>query len=170
MTSISIDRSQLLQKVIVSLTTLAALVLLSLMLAHWVRVWFIPDPDPSSNVTMEKGNNIAAADDLFGVAQHEPISSAPEPITIKLLGVVSASGDRPGYAIVQLDSKEIVAVVKGEDIEPGDRLIEVHPDHIVLERKGLHETLALTWPEKVSSTNSPVSSDGSNAEPITTQY
>ena len=65
---------------------------------------------------------------------------------VRLLGVVAASGDRLGHAVLRLDAKSTVAVLQGEDVEPGLRLVEVHPDHIVLERNGARESVA--WPEK----------------------
>ena len=69
---------------------------------------------------------------------------------------------------MQLDSKEILAVLEGEDIVPGVRLTEVHPNHIILERNGLRETIA--WPGKNSSTDSPMPSEiGSPAESLTPQ-
>jgi general secretion pathway protein C len=48
--------------------------------------------------------------------------------------------------VVQLDAKQILAVHEGDDVAPGVRLAEVHPDHVILERGGTRETLA--WPEK----------------------
>ena len=66
--------------------------------------------------------------------------------SIRLMGVVAASGERPGHAVLRLDAKKTVAVLQGEDVEPGLRLAEVHVDHVVLERNGARETLA--WPEK----------------------
>jgi general secretion pathway protein C len=71
---------------------------------------------------------------------------APTGMAIKLLGVVAASGGRRGYAVVQLEAKQILAVHEGEDVTPGLRLAEVHPDHIILERGGVRETL--TWPQQ----------------------
>ena len=62
------------------------------------------------------------------------------------MGVVAASGGRRGHAVLRLDAKKAVAVLQGEEVEPGLRLAEVHVDHIVLERNGARETLA--WPEK----------------------
>ena len=62
------------------------------------------------------------------------------------MGVVAASGERRGQAVLRLDAKKTVAVLQGEDVEPGLRLVEVHVDHIVLERAGVREILA--WPEK----------------------
>ena len=48
--------------------------------------------------------------------------------------------------MLRLDAKKTMAVLQGEDIEPGLRLAEVHVDHVVLERDGVREVLA--WPEK----------------------
>ncbi len=62
------------------------------------------------------------------------------------MGLVAASGGRPGHAVLRLDAKKTVAVLQGQDVEPGLRLAEVHVDHIILERNGARETLA--WPEK----------------------
>ena len=46
---------------------------------------------------------------------------------------------------MRLDAQRTVVVREGGDIEPGVRLVEVHADHVVLERSGQRETLA--WPE-----------------------
>ena len=72
--------------------------------------------------------------------------AAPTGIAIKLLGVVAASAGRRGYAVLQLEAKQILAVHEGEDVTPGLRLAEVRPDHVILERGGMRETLA--FPEK----------------------
>ena len=48
--------------------------------------------------------------------------------------------------MLRLDQKKTVAVLEGEDVEPGLRLAEGHVDHIVLERNGARDVLA--WPEK----------------------
>jgi general secretion pathway protein C len=66
---------------------------------------------------------------------------------------VAASGGRRGYAVVQLEANQIFAVREGDDIAPGIRLAKVHPDHVVLERSGVRETL--TWPEKKASAPPP---------------
>lgn len=62
---------------------------------------------------------------------------------ISLLGVVAASGNRLGYAVLRLDAKQTIAVHEGRDIEPGVRLAEVHARSVVLDRNGVHETVAL---------------------------
>ena len=65
---------------------------------------------------------------------------------MRLTGVVAASGGRRGHAVLRLDGKKTVAVLEGDEVEPGLRLAEIHVDHIVLERNGARETVA--WPQK----------------------
>jgi general secretion pathway protein C len=166
MQGVSIDRSSFAQTTIVSLAMLVALAILGSVLAYWIWVWSAARPTPVTQGPAEAGGNVAIASDLFGIAQREQNVAAPAGIAIKLLGVVAASAGRRGYAIMQLDAKEILAVLEGEDIVPGVRLMEVHPNHISLERNGLRETLV--WPRKSSSTDSPMSSEiNSPAESLT---
>ena len=65
---------------------------------------------------------------------------------MRLLGIVAATPGRRGYAVVQLETKEIMAVSEGDDVAPGVRLAEIAIDHVILERGAHRETLA--WPEK----------------------
>ena len=153
MQEISLDRSSLAQTAVVSLVTLAALVLLGVVLAYWTWAWLAPRPEPRAQAAAEPGGvRIASANGLFGSAQRDQNIAAPTGIAIKLLGVVAASGGRRGYAIVQLEANQILAVREGEDVAPGIRLAEVHADHVILERSGARETLA--WPEKSKAADS----------------
>lgn len=139
-------RPGLAQTALVYLLTLAALALFGLVLAYWTWVWFAPRAEPRAETTVVEAGNIVSASRLFGRVERNKNSAAPTGIAIKLLGVVAASGGRRGYAVVQLDAKQILAVHEGEDVAPGVRLAEVLPDHVILERGGVRETLA--WPEK----------------------
>lgn len=167
MPQISVDRTGLAQTVLVCLVTLAALTLLGWMLTYWAWGWFVDSrPKPAAQVTVEPTGNTATASALFGIAEREQGIAGPARVAIKLLGVVAASGGRRGYAIVQLDAKEILAVLEGDDIAPAVRLAEVHPNHVVVDRNGLTETLV--WPEKNSSTDSLMPSEiNSPAESLT---
>lgn len=146
MRDISLDRSGLAQTAVVSLVTLAALLLLGVVLAYWTWVWFAPRPEPRAQPLADPVGRIASANSLFGSVRRDRNIAAPTGIAIKLLGVVAASGGRRGYAVVQLEARQILAVHEGEDIAPGIRLAEVHADHVILERNGTRETLA--WPER----------------------
>lgn len=83
---------------------------------------------------------------LFGTAERAGSSAAPTGLAIELLGVVAGTGGRPGYAVVRLDAREILAVRAGDELAPGIRIEQVFPDHVTLKRGGTLETLA--WPEK----------------------
>ena len=139
-------RPGLAQTALVYLLTLVALALFGLVLAYWTWAWFAPRAEPRAEPAVIETGNLASASRVFGRVERTKTSAAPTGIAIKLFGVVAASGGRRGYAVVQLDGKQILAVHEGEDVAPGVRLAEVLPDHVILERGGLRETLA--WPEK----------------------
>ena len=149
MQAISLERSNFAQTAVVSLLTLAALALFGLVLAYWTWVWFAPRAEPRAEAAAGEAGNLASAGRVFGRVERNKNSATPTGIAIKLLGVAAASGGRRGYAVVQLDAKQILAVHEGGDVAPGVRLAEVLPDHVILERGGMRESLA--WPERKGS-------------------
>lgn len=142
-------RSNFAQSAVVSVLTLGALMLLGLVLAYWTWTWLGPRPEPRVETIPEPTGRMASATALFGRAQHSPGADALTGSAIKLLGVVAATSEGAGYAVVRLDAKQILAVRAGEDVAPGIRLEEVFPDHVILQRSGVRETLA--WPERSKS-------------------
>ena len=139
---ISPDRSSLAQTAAVSLVTLAALALLGLVLAYWTWLWLAPRPEPRA-IPLEEGKlRLEPAYRLFGVVAKNATEPAPSGVAMELLGVAAASRGNPGYAVLRLEAKRIVAVREGEQIEPGIKLAEVHAHEVVLERRGALETLA----------------------------
>ncbi len=146
MQAISLERSGLAQTAVVSLLTFAALALLGLVLAYWAWVWLAPRPEPRAQAAVQTTEGVGAALGLFGSAPAGRNVAAPTGIAIRLLGVVAATQGRGGYVAVQLEAKEILAVREGEDVAPGIRLAEVGTHHVILERGGIREMLAL--PEK----------------------
>jgi len=141
-----IGRATLLQAALLSALTLAAVALLGLVLAYWTWVWFAPRAELRTEAVAAPSGNVASAGVLFGTPPRAQSAAAPTGIAITLLGIVAASGGRRGYAVVQLDAKQILAVNEGEDVAPGVRLAEVHSDHVILTRGGARETL--TWPKR----------------------
>jgi general secretion pathway protein C len=141
-----LGRSNLAQTAVVSLLTLAAVALFGFVLAYWTWIWFAPRAEPRAEVAAVGTTNLASASLVFGRVERNKNTAAPTGIAIRLLGVVAASGGRRGYAVVQLEAKQILAVHEGEDVTPGLLLAEVHPDHVILERGGVRETL--TWPQQ----------------------
>ena len=145
MQALPFGRSNLAQTVLVSSLTLVAVALLGAVLAYWTWAWFAPRVEPRVVAAAAQSGSVASAGAIFGAVPRNQ-AAAPTGIAIRLLGVVAASGGRRGYAVVQLEAKQILAVHEGEDVAPGIRLAEVHADHVILERNGARETLA--WPEK----------------------
>jgi general secretion pathway protein C len=126
------------------LATLAAASLLGVVLAYWSWAWLARAPvSRVPAAAAQTPGGALSASGLFGTAKESPFAGSS---AVRLTGVVAASGSRRGHALLRLDGKKTIAVLQGEDVEPGLRLAEVHADHIVLERNGARETLA--WPEK----------------------
>ncbi len=152
MQQISFDRSNSGQTALVALATVAALALLGFVTAYWTWGWLAPRPEARAPGAADMGGG-ASAGALFGNLQRDRTGAVPVGIAIRLLGIVAAAGGRSGYAVVQLEPRQILAVREGEDVAPGVRIAEVGIDHVILERGGIRETL--TWPEKSSSREPP---------------
>jgi general secretion pathway protein C len=150
MPKLSTERSSRAETLAVVSLTFAALVLLGCVLAYWTWAWLGPRPEPRVAATSEPRVQVVAANRLFGVA---PAAAAPAATPIKLLGVAAATTGGRGHAIVQLDSRHPVVARENDEIGPGIRLAEIHPDHVVLERNGARETLA--WPVRTPSPAAP---------------
>ncbi len=147
---LSIGRTEFAQTAVITVVTIAALILLGLVGAYWTWQWLAPRPEPHVQAQAEPGGQVASALSLFGSIQREANAPSATGMAIRLLGVVAAIEGREGYAIVVLDGKQIVAARQNQEIAPGVQLAEVAPDHIVLDRNGVRETLA--WPEKTPTT------------------
>ncbi len=145
MHTISFERSNFVPTAIVSLLTFAAVALLGLVLAHWTWEWLAPRPEPRAPAPTQTAQQATVADGLFGNAQSKPDGDAATGIAIRLLGIVAASDGHRGYALLQFEANEVLAVHEGDDVAPGIRLAKVGIDHVVLERGGVRETLA--WPK-----------------------
>jgi general secretion pathway protein C len=148
MQALSLERPGFAQNAMVSLATLAALALLGVVSAYWMWAWLAPRAEARAPAAQsaQLAGAADAASGLFGEVQRERSGSGTG--AARLLGVIAPSGRLAGYALLRLDPKKTVAVLQGEEIEPGVRLAEVHPDHVVLDRSGVREKLPL--PEKAA--------------------
>lgn len=142
-----VGRAGVAQSLAVSGATLLALAVLGLVLAHWAQVWLAPRPLTRAPQTHALGARLESAYGLFGGAREKTVTLSDA--GIRLLGVVAGSDGHSGYAVLRLDAKRTVAVREGDEVKPGIRLVEVHPDSVVLARNGARETL--TWPRAASS-------------------
>jgi general secretion pathway protein C len=137
------DRPRIAESLVINALTLAALALLASVLAYWTWAWLAPAPE-ARMPTKSETPRIESAYALFGSAPSGAASSTG--VALKLLGVAAASGNKPGHALLRLDEKQTLLVRAGEAIGPGLLLVEVHPDHVEIDRDGTRETLR--WPQR----------------------
>ena len=139
----NIITSDLAATAIVWLANAAAVTALGVAGAYWTWTWFAPRAEPRVSAPIAATARLDSVYTLFGSVRANRDVAAPTAVGIKLLGVIAASGAEPGYALLQLGTKPAVAVREGGEVEPGLRLVEVKADHVVLDRGGMRETLAL---------------------------
>jgi general secretion pathway protein C len=120
---------------------LGALVL-GLLLARWSWLLLAPRPTVVS-MTMERGAS-GQAERLFGTAATgASLSSGTVLPNVGLVGVFAPGSGRSGFAVLKLDGKQQVGVVVSDEVVDGARLLEVHPDHVLLGRDGLRQRVDL---------------------------
>lgn len=146
MQSPSLEHPNFAQTAFVSLVSFVAVALLGLVLAYWTWAWLAPHPEVRVQAAEQAISGGVVAYALFG---NSPVSHGgliPASTAVSLLGVVAAAGNQSSYALLRLDAKQSVTVREGGEVEPGVRLVEVHADHVVLERGGARETIAWKVP------------------------
>lgn len=116
--------------------------MLGVLLAKWSWILFTPHATVAA-VTMERGS-AAEAERLFGVAAPD-ISPAERPVlpNVHLAGVFATRAGQPGFAILKLGDKQQLGVSVGESVMSGTRLLEVHPDYVLLEHAGMQQRVNL---------------------------
>jgi general secretion pathway protein C len=120
---------------------LGALVL-GVVIARWSWVLFAPYSTAVA-VVPEHGNTMEAGR-LFGEAiSAVAASDRPPSSNIRLIGVFAPPPGRPGFAILQLENKHQVGVAAGENVIPGTRLVEIHPNYVLLEHAGVQQRVKL---------------------------
>lgn len=122
-----------------------ALVLLGMVLAYWSWALLGPGPEPRVRLSAEPAGSLLDASNVFGNAPRHASGATATGLGITLVGVIAGTAGQPGHALMRIGAKQVVARA-GEQLAPGIRLLQVFPDHILLERNGARETLA--WPDR----------------------
>lgn len=112
--------------------------LLGIMLARWAWLLFAPADAVMPPAAWEASDD---AGRVFGTATESAAVATVALGNIKLIGVFA--NQTKGFAIMQVDGKQL-GVAQGEDIKPGVRLVETHPDHVVLSQGGVESRVVLT--------------------------
>ncbi len=114
--------------------------LLGIMLARWAWALFAPASPAMPPASWEAAGD---AERLFGTASIADAQAQAPQGNIKLIGVFAHRTQ--GFAVMQVDDKQI-GVAQGEEFRPGLRLVETHPDHVVLEQGGVRRRVDLSGP------------------------
>jgi hypothetical protein len=125
---------------------LGALVL-GIVLARWSWVLFAPHATAVA-VVPEHGATVDAGR-LFGVAVSSVAASGgggaggTASSNLRLVGVFAGRVGQPGFAVLKLDDKHQAGIVVGQNVVPGTKLLEAHPDYVLLEHAGVQQRVNL---------------------------
>jgi general secretion pathway protein C len=134
-----------------SAVTVVLVLVLAWQLAYWTWV-FVTPPAISSGSPAPAGEvDMAAIARLFGAAP--PVSSAaPSSGSLRLKGVIAPTPGVVASAIFSAGGGRDIAVPIQGEVQPGVKLAEVHPDHVVLSRGGIQSRLELEQPRSAVTT------------------
>lgn len=123
----------------------AALVLaLAWQLAYWTWVFLAPRAEPAAAAPAEGGVDLAVAARLFGGTAGAPAAAPGASASgLRLKGVVAPSPGRTASAVFSTGAGRDRAVLLDAEVQPGVKLVEVHPDHAVVSRGGVRERIDL---------------------------
>jgi general secretion pathway protein C len=128
---------------IVGTLLVAALVIaLAWQLAYWTWVFATPAPLASVPATREAPPDIAVASRLFGGSATASTASASTS-GLRLKGVVAPTPGVAASAIFSTGSGKDASIFIGNEVQPGVKLTEVHPDHVIVARAGVSERIDL---------------------------
>ena len=125
--------------------TFVLVIAIGLQLSWWTWHFFGPAPQviASNSSIGAPSRDIALARQLFGGDGSSPLAAASSvPSDIRLKGVFSVDGATLSAAVVNVGGKD-QAVKLNQNLPNGAKLIEVHPDYIVVSRSGINERVDL---------------------------
>ncbi|TAJ77818.1 MAG: hypothetical protein EPO42_09145 [Gallionellaceae bacterium] len=115
-------------------------VVIGALLAKWTWILFAPH---TLEVLPPKPEIVAEASAaLFGVAASGAAATTVGAVVsnVRLLGVFSG---KQGFAVFKLDEKSQHGVALGEEVSPGNKLVEVADDHVLIEHNGARQRVNL---------------------------
>lgn len=113
------------------LLVVALVLVLAYQLAYWTWV-FVAPAQVGAPPQRESAVDLAAVARLFGA--DAPAASVAS--SLKLKGVIAPTPGTEASAIFSKGSGRDIAVYIESDVEPGLKLVEVHPDHVIVSRGG----------------------------------
>ena len=120
---------------------LVALVLvLAYQLAYWTWVFVAPAP-VAAPAAAQPTVDLAAVARLFGA--EAPPEATRSASGLRLKGVIAPTPGVEASAIFSTGAGRDIAVFIDREIEPGLKLVEVHPDHVIVARAGVRSRIDL---------------------------
>jgi general secretion pathway protein C len=126
-----------------TLLVVALVLVLAWQLAHWTWVLVAPGARasaPASNADVD----MAAVARLFGAAA--PGTATASGSSLRLKGVVAPTPGVAASAIFSTGSGKDIAVYIDREVQPGVKLVEVAPDHVMVEHAGVRSRVDLEAP------------------------
>jgi general secretion pathway protein C len=123
-----------------TLAIVALVLVLAYQLAHWTWV-FVAPASVAAMPDADRGVDMAAIARLFGAAA--PSASTPSTSGLKLKGVIAPDAGPAASAIFSTGAGKDLAVFVNREVQPGVKLLEVKPDHVIVSRAGVRERIDL---------------------------
>jgi general secretion pathway protein C len=132
---------------------LAALVLLlAWQLAYWTWRFAAPDESRPREVTSVASVDPGLIAALFGAPRGSSSASSASTSGLRLKGVVAPTpGTTASAVFARAGGRDIAVFIDGE-AQPGVKLAEVHPDHVIVTHAGVRERIDLETPRATQST------------------
>jgi general secretion pathway protein C len=128
----------------------ALVLVLAYQLAYWTWV-FVAPPPVAATVPAQQQVDLAAVARLFGA---DAPAAAGSSTGLKLKGVVAPTPGTEASAIFSKGAGRDVSVYIGSEVEPGLKLAEVHPDHVIVSRSGARSRIDLEEPRSTQAATS----------------
>ena len=129
-----------------NLLVVALVLVLAYQLAYWTWV-FVAPPPVAAPAKAAPAVDLAAIARLFGADAPGEATAAS---SLKLKGVIAPTPGVQASAIFSRGSGRDLAVYIDAEVEPGLRLVEVHPDHVIVARAGARSRIDLEAPRSTS--------------------
>jgi hypothetical protein len=161
------DRRRLGAVFLQSVAWLVAALMVGWVISGWFWQLMAPDPAPPQATAMIAEHGIAAqavaARHLLGQTSSggDDARADGNSVHLQLLGVMTASPEAAGFAILAEEGKPSVAAVEGETFMPGVKLVEVLPGQVRLRIGERIETIEVKERKGSTTASAPAAAEGS---------
>ena len=138
-----------------TLAVAAMVLLLAFQLAHWTWV-FVAPAEVAAVPEGAPAINLGAVAKLFGADAPRNSSGAVASLSgLRLKGVIAPDAGPAASAIFSTGAGKDIAVFVDGEVQPGVRLAEVKPDHVIVSRADVRERIDLEARRTVAASQSP---------------